>query len=163
MVLYEIWNNIHIYIHIYNIYMYVYISLGAKMSIFLSKKDARWGVIIWNAEKNPGFQGSVRHSTFKLISFENGKYYCRKFWIIKTASCSNINISTRKKPVTEVEQCCERCADAYLLNYLPNVPPSYYYEFKREFHVSIKLIRISTALWGKSDRNFFKLKSVHSS
>jgi hypothetical protein len=42
---------------------------------------------------------------------------------------------------------------------LPNIQPSYYYEFKREFHFSIKLIRISTALRDKCELNFFKLKS----
>jgi hypothetical protein len=31
--LYEIWNNIYIHIRIYITHMYVYISLGVKMSI----------------------------------------------------------------------------------------------------------------------------------
>jgi hypothetical protein len=42
---------------------------------------------------------------------------------------------------------------------LPNIQLSYYYEFKWEFHVSIKLITKSIALLGKCDLNFFKLKS----
>jgi hypothetical protein len=42
---------------------------------------------------------------------------------------------------------------------MTNIQHSYYYEFKWEIHASIKLIRMSTALWGKCDLNFFKLKS----
>jgi hypothetical protein len=41
------------------------------------------------------------------------KYFCREFLIIKTASCSKIRISTQQIPVTEVEQSCERLAEAY--------------------------------------------------
>jgi hypothetical protein len=47
------------------------IAVGGKMSIviFSIPNSTRWEVIFWNALYNPGLQGSVRHSTFKLISF----------------------------------------------------------------------------------------------
>jgi hypothetical protein len=44
-----------------------------RFGVFLIKNGTRWGEIIWNAEYNPGLQGSVRHATFKLVSFKNGK------------------------------------------------------------------------------------------